>query len=288
MSQPIMPTRQQGNRLSLYRTDHEFRSYMELHSYEQLPELAAVIAANPAKSVYMLGNGSNVLFSKKVIKSIVVKNRLPRFINELKPELLEVSGSCMIMEVLRHCFRSGLDSFYYLASVPATIGGALAMNAGRGRGHHMTVYDFVQDITYFDFRLSQEITATPAELGLDYRRTPFSGPSPGVILRATFCFQQWEFGGLNPIEERQSFSRETQDHSAPNCGSVFREFDMKLLQRVRRKHWKMGKARFSGKTLNWLLNESQSPRSALGLIHRVEWIHRLLGKPISREIVVIK
>jgi len=61
-----------------------------------------------------------------------------------------VSSSVPLTDVLKYCYENSLDSFYYLSSVTATIGGALAMNAGRGSRHGISIYDFVERVTFFE------------------------------------------------------------------------------------------------------------------------------------------
>ena len=125
-----------SDRLSTFRTSHEFEHYAEFSTTEEFARLVAW-ARDASLRVYILGNGSNTLFARTRIRTLVLRNRLPRWMNVLDERRVEVSSANPTMTVLKHCEKQRLDSFYYLASVPATIGGTLAMHAGRGRRHNI-------------------------------------------------------------------------------------------------------------------------------------------------------
>ncbi len=204
--------------LSTFRTTHVFENYGEFATAEEYVELVKWGREQGLKS-YILGNGSNTLFTKKHIKTLVLKNRLAREMEVLDATRVRVSSAIPITTVLRHCEKSGLDSFYYLASVPATIGGALAMNAGRGRAHNMTIYDFVESVTYAENGVIHTINREDIEI--DYRQTMFTGIHERLIISAVLRFPHVD-DAQGKIRERVLWSKEVQDHSAPNCGSVFR------------------------------------------------------------------
>ena len=105
------------------------------------------------------------------------------------------------MEVLRFCHRESLESFYYLSSVPATIGGAVAMNAGRGRKSGGSIYDFVRRVRYYDLEAREVREISGAEAVKGYRSTIFTGATSKVVLEVGFEFRPGVFAE-NPIEAR--------------------------------------------------------------------------------------
>jgi len=270
-----------SDNLSFYRTLHNFERYGEINTVEDLIEYCCWAKENNVK-VYILGNGSNSLFTKKNIKTLVLKNNLPKDIKPLPNYRLEVSSSVLVKDVLKYCYTNSLDSFYYLASVPATVGGALAMNAGRGRQYNCTIYDFVESITFFEDGLIK--TLANDEVNRSYRQTNFTGLHTNLILSAVLKFNQKKFD-YNPLVERIQLVKQSQDNTAPNCGSVFKLADTWILGHV------MGlgidKARFSSKTSNWILNESKSSRAIVILINLVKLLHFLSGKKIETEVITV-
>ncbi|MDF5708003.1 MAG: FAD-binding protein [Nostoc sp. S4] len=270
-----------SNSLSHYRTRHNFERVGEITSVDDLQEYCNWAKENKV-NIYIIGNGSNTLFVRKNVQSLVLKNKLPKYINPLAESRLEVSSSISIMEVLKYCYQNSMNSFYYLASVPATIGGALAMNAGRGRQYGCTIYDFVESVTFFEDGCIK--TLDKSQIVQDYRQTIFTGMHSKLILSAVFQFERIEFTE-NPIISRQLWAKEHQDNIAPNCGTVFKTANYTILQKFR--GMLIGKAMFSTKTSNWILTKSESSYSIVLLIKIVKMLHLLTGQKIELELIEI-
>ncbi|MBE9046303.1 FAD-binding protein [Pleurocapsales cyanobacterium LEGE 10410] len=273
-----------ANNLSFYRTTHHFERYSEFHSIEEFGEYCNWAKANNVK-LYILGNGSNTLFVKKNITTLILKNSIPKSIVPLSESKVEVSSSTLAMDVLKYCYDNCLSSFYFLASVPATIGGALAMNAGKGKKHSITIYDFVESVTFFDFENNSLKTLVKEEIVKGYRETIFTGIHSRLILSAIFKFDQIYFD-KNPIATRLKWSKEFQDYSRPNCGSVFKEGHLGISQKL---SWlKIGKTNFSFKTQNWLLNKSSSHVPIVILINIVKILHILSQRKAILEVISVE
>jgi UDP-N-acetylmuramate dehydrogenase len=270
-----------SNSLSHFRTRHEFERVGEITSVDDLQEYCNWAKENKV-NIYILGNGSNTLFVKKNIQSLILKNKLPKYTKPLPENRLEVSSSVSVMEVLKYCYQNSMNSFYYLASVPATIGGALAMNAGRGRQHGCTIYDFVESVTFFEDGCIK--TLDNSQIVRDYRETIFTGIHSKLILSAVFKFELTEFSE-NPLISRQLWAKEHQDNTGPNCGSVFKTANYMILHKLR--GMSIGKAMFSAKTSNWILTKSPSSYSIIILIKIAKFLHFMTGQKIELELITI-
>lgn len=269
--------------LSFYRTLHHFERYGEFSTIEQFREYCNWAKANNVK-MYILGNGSNTLFTRKRVKSLILKNKLHENMTSLPGDRLEVSSSALLIDVLKHCYENSFNSFYYLASVPATIGGALAMNAGRGREYQRTIYDFIESVTFFDVDNNCIKTAGKDEIIKGYRETIFTGIQSRLILSAIFKFNQIQLDG-NPIVERCKWSKKYQDYSAHNCGSVFKLADFRILNKL--KGIALGKTWFSHKTCNWISNKSQNSIPIIILIAIAKFLHFIMGKKVALEVITV-
>ncbi|MEA5602220.1 FAD-binding protein [Nostoc sp. UHCC 0252] len=270
-----------SNSLSHYRTRHNFERVGEINSVDDLQEYCNWAKENKV-NIYIIGNGSNTLFVKNNIRSLVLKNKLPKYTNSLPDNRLEVSSSVSVMEVLKYCYQNSMNSFYYLASVPATIGGALAMNAGRGRQHGCTIYDFVESVTFFEDGCIK--TLENSQIVRDYRETMFTGMHSKLILSAIFKFERTEFTE-NPLVSRQVWAKEHQDNTAPNCGSVFKTANYRILGKL--KGMSTGKTMFSAKTSNWIISKSQSSYSIVILITIAKILHFITRQKIVLELITI-
>lgn len=270
-----------SDNLSFYRTQHWFERYGEITTLDDMVEYCSWAKSNDAK-VYILGNGSNTLFAKKSVRTLVLKNNLEKSIEPLPDLRLKVSSSVLVMDVLKYCYSQSLDCFYYLASVPATVGGALAMNAGLGQNSGCTIYDFVESVTFFED--GQLKTLTKREIVRGYRETIFTGLHSKLIISATFQFSPATFEN-NPIFERLKFVKIKQDNTAPNCGSVFKFYDPRILLKLR--GFSFAKATLSSKTANWIKNRSKSPVPIMTIIGIVKILHLAIGKKAVMEVIKV-
>ncbi|MBT9527068.1 MAG: FAD-binding protein [Rhizobacter sp.] len=275
------------DKLSGYRTSHLFKHYGEFTTPEHYAGYLQWARANRLP-VFILGNGSNTLFTKKNVRSLVLVNRLPaqiRFIDETR---LEASSSVEVMQILKHCEEKNLHSFYFLASVPATVGGAVAMNAGLGGGG--TIFDFVESVTFMED--GQIKTLGAAQIPRAHRTTPFAGVQDKLILSVVFHFPKSETSIKGSIKRRALWSRDFQDRQIPNCGSVFKVCDRPLF-RCLSVIPPFGiaipgfRAQYSRRTLNWIINRNRSSWAIVALIRMAILVHRALGRPIELELVLV-
>ena len=159
------------------------------------------------------------------------------------------------------------------------------MNAGRGQNHNKTIFDFVHEVEFWTPEGTQKLLKD--EIDIDYRHTVFLDHPEWFITGAKFKFTEAEFDqSENPIAQRVAFSQEVQDHSGPNCGSVFKLFHGGTMSRLM--GMRLFKAKFSSKTQNWIVNRSASSRGILWLIRIAQLVHRLRRKKCHLEIRVIK
>lgn len=282
---PPVPRCELSDRLSTFRTEHRFLRFAEFRTVDEYRALRRW-AAEHGLPVYILGNGSNTLFARREVRTVVLRNRLGRTFEQLDGNRLRVSSSIIISQVLKHCQKRRWDSCYYLASVPATIGGALAMNAGRGREHNKSIYDFVESVTFLD---GDEVRTLPAsEIRREYRWTEFTGVQDRLIIECVMRFPDMPGDAdVNAMLERVEWSKERQDHSAPNCGSVFKQCWFPLLRRLRGLTLGGG-ARFSPKTVNWILNRGKHPKHILRLIRLAQALHTVAGKRAKLELIEVR
>jgi len=276
-----------SDRLSTFRTEHEVPHYGEFETPEQFLELRRQAEAKGLPT-YILGNGSNTLFLRRTVRSAVLRNRLRQELRDLGDGRVEVSSSVPIMRVLRHCEQRSLTSFYFLASVPATIGGAIAMNAGLGSGP--TILDFVESVTSIED--GREVVRHQHEIERRHRWTIFTGVHDRLITKVVFRFEPTSLEE-SPIRERIDWARDHQDLAVPNCGSVFRESWGPILRRARALppwglRWPGFRAQYSRKVNNWISCRSRSSLPVVILIRAVQLAHLLVGRRARTEIIQVR
>lgn len=82
---------------------------------------------------YIVGGGSNLLIADEGYEGVVIMTKSLRGVQTLHTGntlRLKVLAGTKINEIFRVCFSLGYSGFEFLAGVPATLGGAIKMNAG--------------------------------------------------------------------------------------------------------------------------------------------------------------
>ena len=276
-----------SDRLSTFRTRHTFRHFGEFETVEEFLEYRRWAKENGVK-LYILGNGSNTLFTRRNVNTLVLQNSLKPTMTDLGDGRIEASSSMQIMPILKLCEKKGWDSFYFLASVPATVGGAAAMNAGGGVGP--TIYDFIESVTFIED--GQLRTLPGDQIERSHRQTMFTGIHDRLIVSVIFKFPQINLE-QSEIRKRIDWALSHQDLKVPNCGSVFKECDRPIIARVRGLppfginiplFW----AQFSRKVNNWIICRNPSSWPIVFLIRMVQFVHRLAGKRAVLEIIEVE
>jgi len=219
--------------------------------------------------VHVLGGGANTLVGDGGIPGLTLKLPPDLFAEAYQPQedgaLVTLGAGAAIVRLVNHMRVRGLVGAEFLAGIPGTLGGALAMNAGTKQGECAQVLDAVE-------------LATPdgvgwvarQDLAISYRSTAL--PARAVALRIRFRLRQGDVEGSRAAMEADlAYRKRTQPLSQPNCGSVFRnppgDFAGRLIEGVGLKGHTLGGARISEVHANWIVNLGDAAaRDVAGLI----------------------
>jgi UDP-N-acetylmuramate dehydrogenase len=135
--------------------------------------------------LHVLGNGANLLVADEGVDGIVVKLDAPAFRettwNPTGPlHMLRAMAGADMAKTLMDAARRGLDGLSQMAGIPASIGGAVRMNAG---GAYGCIGDAVDGVTCLT-RQGELVSYPATELVFDYRTTNIPDP---IIVSATFA-----------------------------------------------------------------------------------------------------
>ncbi|MBU1070693.1 FAD-binding protein, partial [Myxococcota bacterium] len=79
----------------------------------------------------LMGRGSNILASDRGVEAVVVKFNAPFFKKaSISGNLLTVNSGLSLGRLVQLAKNHSLSGAEFLAGIPGTVGGALAMNAG--------------------------------------------------------------------------------------------------------------------------------------------------------------
>jgi UDP-N-acetylmuramate dehydrogenase len=164
----------------------------------------------------ILGAGANLLVADEGVDGIVVKLDQPTFTEcKYNPEgevnAMKAMAGADMAKTLIDAARRGLDGLTQMAGIPATIGGAIRMNAGGAFG---CIGDAVRSVTCVT-RDGEIVTYPRQEIRFGYRETNIPDP---VILSAIFALEPDDPVRVREkVKEIFTFKKSTQplaDHSA--------------------------------------------------------------------------
>lgn len=243
-------------------------------------------ASNHGVPYYVLGNGSNILISDDGIRGIVI-NMISGF-SYLKHEAgVIVTGSGVKMaKFVDYCIQMGYAGVEMLSGIPATIGGALVMNAGCYGGE---TADYVTNVTLV--RDGVLLIQNKKECNFSYRTSNLKGT---VVLEAKFRLPSGnKEETLNRRKELLLKRNESQPVEIPNAGCVFKNppgnFAAALVEQCGLKGLVYGGAMVSPKHSNFIVNVKNA--SAKDVIELVKIVRKTVlekkGVQLEMEVKLV-
>jgi len=176
-------------------------------------------------SFFILGAGSNVLFSDKGFNGLVIKLQNTQY--EIRNTNVIAGAGVPLQKLVLEAVKKGLSGLENLAGIPGTLGGAIWGNAGAfGR----EIGDLVEEVKVLDVRGSKlEVKKLKKEdCKFGYRNSIFKRRKNWIILEATLELKK---GNKKEIEEKikeiLKLRKEKQPLELPCAGSVFKNVPIK-------------------------------------------------------------
>lgn len=238
---------------------------------------------------YIISGGSNLIINdEKEFENVICMREFEKKINKVDECQYYISSSLRLQEVINKTNSDNCGGIEYLFSVPALIGGAIYMNAGRGKKFNQSISDYIEKVVYFEDGEIKEKEKNDCQF--NYRTSFFKGKDNIIILGAYFKFNKIkESEAQELVKKRIELCKEKQDMSYPNFGSVFSNYNERIMKFVRVMSKLDGEKQvhFSSKTLNWLLKgEAGNFQQTMNKIERVKKLHNFLGKKVELEAIV--
>jgi len=239
--------------------------------------------------VHWLGLGSNLLVRDGGLRGTVIAtaNLLDGF-EWIDKRRLRVEAGVPCAIVARRCARRGLVGAEFLAGIPGTFGGALAMNAGAFGGE---TWALVQSVETLD-RQGQLRVRVPADYEIGYRSV--RGPEGEWFIAATLEFQAGDAEAaserIRSLLAQRASSQPTQQ---ANAGSVFRnppgDHAARLIESCGLKGLCIGGACVSEKHANFIVNGGQATATDIeALIEKVAAeVYAQRGVTLQTEVHII-
>jgi len=243
--------------------------------------------------VTVLGLGSNVLVRDGGVRGAVVLLHNPGGALAVADGLIYTDAGVACPKLARFAARHGCAGAEFLAGVPGTVGGALAMNAGCYGGETWSQVAKVELLT----RDGTFVVRTPADYSIGYRSVKRTDgrPADGVFTAGWFRFPPGDAETARArIRELLARRIATQPLNLPNAGSVFRnppgDHAARLIEGAGLKGFAVGGARVSEKHANFIVN-AERRASAADIETLIEHIRRVVaektGVTLETEVRII-
>ncbi|MBS0630124.1 MAG: UDP-N-acetylmuramate dehydrogenase [Verrucomicrobia bacterium] len=270
--------------LSTFGIGGPARYFIEVHSIEELQNVISYCYKTNL-SYHLVGKGSNSLFDDRGYDGLVILNK----IDFCAIERCEVSvGAGFSFSLLGvKTARAGLKGLEFASGIPATVGGAIFMNAG---ANGQETCEHLTEVTFVDEQGRLEILPR-SHLSFSYRHSCFQ-EKKGAIAAAKFILAPDETSRKKQLEII-AYRTKTQPYGDKSCGCVFRNPEGQgagaLIDRCGLKGKAVGGAEVSSLHANFLINRAQAKATEVLELARLvkECVKEQTGVELEMELRII-
>lgn len=243
-------------------------------------------------SVFVIGNGSNLLVSDSGLRGIVISLRSLRNIESIKEMdddvILSAGAGVTLSSLINYAKRHGYSGIEELSGIPGTLGGAIYTNAGSfGR----EIKDVIVSVTIMD-RAGDMRVLQRDEIRFTYRGSNLSDDL--IIVNAWVRLIREDEGIVKKrISEFLQRKADTQPIAEPSAGCVFKnpEGDSagRLIDSAGCKGMRIGDIEVSSMHANYFLNKGNGTcRDFMRLMKEVrERVRVYSGVELEPEIKIV-
>lgn len=259
--------------------------FIEVGSFVALNFLIKILNENKI-NFKIIGNGTNVLFSDKGFNGVIISTSK---LNDVFFKRDEIYATCGVQleKLINFTINHALTGLENLAGIPATLGGAITMNAG---AFGSVISDYLTSVDVLEN--GKIVKYTKEKCGFAYRSSMFLGGEQ-IVLAGTFK--------LNPSDRCKIFNayklygmmRKNIQPQGKSCGSVFKngkKFSAgKLIEDAGLKGTSVGGAFVSEKHANFIIAKNgataQDVFNLINLIKRK--VYDTFGVLLCQEIELV-
>ena len=223
----------------------------------------------------ILGNGSNVLFSKEYYDDVLFLKLGDKFKQiDFYKDYVEIGGRYSLIQAGRSLIKKGYSDFIFFNLIPATIGGAVRQNAGTGNGEE--IKDVIVSVLVYDIKESRASELSLNRLNFSYRDSIIKEyPERYIVLSAKFHLSSLvqdvkQLSANMSLRVKEKTNREPKGYC---FGSTFMNDEKYAWQYIESiigelKIYK--NIHFSKKHKNWIINIDGTGQNVLRLIRKAQ------------------
>ncbi|HRD55941.1 MAG TPA: UDP-N-acetylmuramate dehydrogenase [Parachlamydiaceae bacterium] len=259
--------------------------FIEADSKDLLSQ--AILESKKQNIPYLIvGKGSNTLFSSKGFNGLVIHNKI-YFLKQLSPLSFEAGAGYSFSLLGTKTAQAELSGLEFASAIPASVGGAVFMNAGASgqeTANSLTSVDFLHENGTIETFLRENLL-------FSYRTSPFQ-QKKGAILSAVFTLKSSSLARSTQLE-MISKRRKTQPYQEMSAGCAFRNPEKNhasyLIDSLGLKGLSVGDAKVSDLHANFIINaQKATSEDVLELIQIIqEKVKEQTGIQLESEIKYI-
>ncbi len=254
----IQLEKEQLSRHTTFRIGGAADYYLIPEAEEEIRE-AVAFAKEKKLPFYILGKGSNVLFSDNGYPGVVIEIGKGLEKMEILPDgVVMAQAGIALSAMAAKLAEAELAGFEFAGGIPGTLGGAITMNAGAYGGE---IKDCLLSATVLtpDDRI---LTVEKEELALGYR-TSIIPKQNYIVLSGKFSFPKGKKEEILALmKELNRRRREKQPLEYPSAGSTFKRpegyFAGKLIEDAGLRGYRVGDAQVSEKHCGFVINRNKA------------------------------
>ena len=247
-------------------------------------DLAKFISELPTSTpITWIGFGSNLLVRDGGLPGVVVS--VVGLLNELKKineTDIFIGAGVSCVKVAHFSAKHGLEGIEFLAGIPGTIGGALAMNAGAYGGE---IWSYIKEVETINRKGKREIFEKN-KFDINYRSVSISENEWFIA-----CKMKLEISTRTVVNDRIKKMLSERADGQPlgklSCGSVFRnptnQHAAKLIELCGLKGKKVGGAVISDKHSNFIINTGNA--TSLDIEQLIEFIQACVYEKYNIKLI---
>jgi len=229
---------------------------------ENLNELKNFIKKiNDKEKIFVLGAGSNTLFTDGIFDGIVIKlSKNFNNISKLSDEIIIAGGAVTDKALSDYAMENNLSGFEFLSCIPGTVGGGIKMNAGCFGSEIKDILLSVQAIN----KNGQIITIPSNKISFQYRNNNLSNDL--IFLSASFKGNKSNKADIQSLIKKYKDQKQvSQPTKIKTSGSTFKnpiaQTDKKVWELIKQSvplNTSFGDAKISNKHCNFFVNKGNA------------------------------
>lgn len=244
------------------------------------------------ETYYLLGNGSNVLFSDNGFRGVILLNQATdiQIFPDKKPPVVWAESGASLSSVARYAASQGYSGLEWAGPIPGTLGGAVYGNAGAygcDLQNNLVMAEILHRETGIQHWSNDQMLYRYRSSGL--KRNPGSAVILSAVLRVEVSTREKVQEKMDEFIGRRKISQPP----GASWGSTFRnppgDYAARLIDAAGLKGTRIGGAVISERHANFFINDANATASDMKALieHARQTVAEKLGVQLELEIEIL-